>query len=72
MWYNKQKTMEIILSIGLFIKVFILMVAILYCLKVAYDIAKVYTLKEGKVELGKNGLLYLGCSVAYIMTCIFV
>ena len=72
MWYNKQKTMEIILSIGLFIKVFILMVAILYCLKVAYDIAKVYTRKEGKVELGKNGLLYLGCSVAYIMTCIFV
>lgn len=72
MWYNKQKTMEIILSIGLFIKVFILMVAILYCLKVAYDIAKVYTLEEGKVELGKNGLLYLGCAVAYIMTCIFV
>ena len=54
MWYNKQKTMEIILSIGLFIKVFILMVAILYCLKVAYDIAKVYTLTEGKVELWKN------------------
>ena len=72
MWYNKQKTMEIILSIGLFIKVFILMVAILYCLKVAYDIVKVYTLEEGKVELGKNGLLYLGCDVAYIMTCIFV
>ena len=48
------------------------MVAILYCLKVAYDIAKVYTLKEGKVELGNNGLLYLGCAVAYIMTCIFV
>ena len=64
--------MEIILSLGLFIKVFILMVAILYCLKVAYDIAKDYTLEEGKVEEGKNGMLYLGCAVAYIMTCIFV
>lgn len=64
--------MEIILELGLFLKVFALVMAILYCLKIAYDVAKVYTLEEGKVELGKNGLLYLGCAVAYIMTCIFV
>lgn len=64
--------MEIILGLGLFVKVFVLVMAILYCLKIAYDVVKVYTLEEGKVELGKNGLLYLGCSVAYIMTCIFV
>lgn len=64
--------MEIILGLGLFLKVFVLVIAILYCLKIAYDVAKVYTLEEGKVELGKNGLLYLGCAVAYIMTCIFV
>ena len=56
----------------MFLKVFVLVMAILYCLKIAYDVAKVYTLEEGKVELGKNGLLYLGCAVAYIMTCIFV
>ena len=53
-------------------KVVVLVMAILDCLKIAYDVAKVYTLEEGKVELGKNGLLYLGCAVAYIMTCIFV
>lgn len=55
-----------------FVGIFGLMFSILYILKVVYDIAKVYSLKEGKVELGKNGLLYLGCSVAYIFTYIFV
>lgn len=64
--------MEIILGLGLFLKVFVLVMAILYCLKITYDVVKVYTLEEGKVELGKNGLLYLGCAVAYIITCIFV
>lgn len=62
--------MEIIISIGLFLKVFVLVMSILYCLKVGYDIAKVYTLEEGKVELGKNGLLYLSGSIAYIIACI--
>ena len=60
--------MEVFLSIGIFIKVFILMMSILYCLKVGYEILKVYTLQEGKVELGKNGLLYLGCAIAYVLT----
>ena len=60
--------MEVFLSIGIFIKVFILMMSILYCLKVGYEILKVYTLQEGKVELGKNGLLHLGCAIAYILT----
>ena len=60
--------MEVFLSIGIFIKVFVLMMSILYCLKVGYEILKVYTLQEGKVELGKNGLLYLGCAIAYVLT----
>lgn len=64
--------MEVILSLVTFLKVFVLMVSILYCFKVAFDVIKVYTLEEGKVELGKNGLIYLCFSVAYIMTYIFV
>lgn len=64
--------MELILSIGLFVKVFLLVLSILYCFKIIYSIAKVYTLEEGKVELGKHGLLYLGVSIAYIITCIFI
>lgn len=63
--------MDIVLSIGNFIKVFILAMSILYCLRISYDIAKVLTLKEGKVELGKNGMLFLGCSISYIITFIF-
>ena len=63
--------MDIVLSIGNFIKVFILAMSILYCLRISYDIAKVLTLKEGKVELGKNGMLFLGCSISYIIACIF-
>ena len=60
--------MEILLSVGIFIKVFVLMMSILYCLKIVYEILKVYTLQEGKVELGKNGLIYLACAIAYILT----
>lgn len=60
--------MEILLSVGIFIKVFVLMMSILYCLKIVYEILKVYTLQEGKVELGKNGLTYLACAIAYILT----
>ena len=45
--------------------------SILYCLRISYDIAKVLTLKEGKVELGKNGMLFLGCSISYIIAFIF-
>ena len=63
--------MDIVLSIGNFIKVFILAMSILYCLRMSYDIAKVLTLKEGKVELGKNGMLFLGCSISYIIAFIF-
>lgn len=55
-----------------FIGIFGLIFSILYILKVIYDIIKVYTLQEGKVELGKYGLIYLGCSVAYILTFILI
>lgn len=41
--------------------------SVLYCLKIGYDVIKVSTLQEGKVELGKNGLLYLGCAISYII-----
>lgn len=63
--------MEILLSIGLFIKVFAIFFAILYCLRAGYEVAKVWTLKEGKVELGKHGLFFLGGSIAYLLACIF-
>jgi hypothetical protein len=53
-----------------FLGVFALIYSILYILKVLYDSVKVYTLKEGKVELGKYGLIELGISVAYILTYI--
>ena len=59
------------MSIGNFIKVFILAMSILYCLRISYDIAKVLTLKEGKVELGKNGMLFLGCSISVIIAFLF-
>ena len=62
--------MELFLGFVCFVRVFILVMSILYIVKVAYDIAKVYTLQEGKVELGKYGLLYLGCAVSYIISFI--
>ena len=46
------------------------MMSILYILRVSYNIAKVYTLKDGKVEFGKYGLLYLACSISYIISVI--
>lgn len=64
--------MEIFLSFVSFVKVFVLVMSILYILKIVYDIAKVATLQEGKVELGKYGLVYLGCAISYIMAIIFV
>ena len=54
--------------IGIFGQIF----SILYILKILYDVMKVYTLKEGKVELGEHGLIYLGCAIAYILTFIFI
>lgn len=45
--------------------------SVLYCLKIGYDVIKVSTLQEGKVELGKNGLLYLGCAISYIIAYCF-
>ena len=64
--------MELLLNFIDFSKVFALMMSILYVLKVIFEIAKVSTLKEGKVEFGKYGLLYLTCSISYIMTYILV
>ena len=59
--------MEIVLSFIIFVKIFVLSMSVLYCLKIVYDVIKVSTLQEGKVELGKNGLLYLGCAISYII-----
>ena len=62
--------MEIFLGFVSFLSVFILVLSCLYIFKVGYEIAKVYTLQEGKVELGKYGLLYLGCAISYIISFI--
>ena len=62
--------MEIFLSFIEFVRVFIFVMSVLYILKVGYDIVKVYTLQEGKVEFGKYGLLYLACSVSYVISVI--
>lgn len=62
--------MELLLCFIVFLKNFLLTMSILYLLKVGYEIAKVYTLREGKVELGKYGLIYVGCSISYIMSII--
>ena len=64
--------MDIFLSFISFAKLFTLFMSILYILKVAYDIMKVYTLEEGHVEMGKYGLITLACSISYIMTLIFI
>lgn len=62
--------MEIFLGFIRFLQIFTLVMSILYLLKVGYDIAKVATLQEGKVELGKYGLLMIGMSVSYIIALI--
>lgn len=54
------------------ISVFGFVFSILYVLKVVYEIAKVYTLREGQVTLGKHGLLYLACAISFILTFILV
>lgn len=63
--------MEIFLNFVNFAKIFILALSILYILKIVYEIAKVYTLEEGKVEMGKYGMIYLGCAISYIIAVIF-
>jgi hypothetical protein len=55
-----------------FTGIFGLVFSILYVLRFVYDTVKVYTLKEGKVELGEHGLIYLGCAIAYILTFILM
>lgn len=63
--------MEIVISAINFVKVFAIAMSVLYCLRVVYDIAKVITLRDGKVDMGKYGMFLLGCSVSYIIACIF-
>ena len=71
LYFNKrEKIMEIFLGFIHFLQTFMLVMSILYLLKVGYDIAKVATLQEGKVELGKYGLLMIGMSVSYIIALI--
>ena len=63
--------LEIFLGFITFVKLFILGMSILYILKIVFDIAKVYTLQEGKVDMGKYGLLYLFVAISYIFAIIF-
>lgn len=63
--------LEIFLGFITFVKSFILGMSILYILKIGFDIAKVYTLQEGKVDMGKYGLLYLFFAISYIFAIIF-
>ncbi len=63
--------LDIFLGFITFIKLFILGMSILYILKIVFDIAKVYTLQEGKVDMGKYGLLYLLLAISYIFATIF-
>ena len=60
--------MELFLGFIAFLRIFLFVLSVLYLLKIAYDIAKVSTLKEGRVELGKYGLLYVGFSISYIIS----
>ena len=53
-----------------FMGVYLLIMSILYCIRIIYDVMKVLTLKEGKVTMGKFGMLYLGLSISYIVTYI--
>lgn len=53
-----------------FALVFVFVMSVMYVLKVVYDIVKVMTLKEGKVELGKYGLLLLNMAISYIIAFI--
>lgn len=64
--------MEILLSFITFCKVFVFVMSCLYILKIICNIIKVMVLQEGKVEMGKYGLLYLGCAISYIITFIVV
>jgi hypothetical protein len=63
--------LDIFLGFITFVKLFILGMSILYILKIVFDIAKVYTLQEGKVDMGKYGLLYLLLAISYIFATIF-
>ena len=63
--------MEMFLGFVAFVKVFVLAMSALYILKFAYNVAKVSTLHEGKVEMGRHGFLWLGWSISYIIACIF-
>ena len=63
--------LDIFLGFITFVKLFILGMSILYILKIVFDIAKVYTLQEGKVDMGKYGLLYLLVAISYIFAIIF-
>ena len=63
--------LDIFLGFITFVKLFILGMSILYVLKIVFDIAKVYTLQEGKVDMGKYGLLYLLVAISYIFAIIF-
>ena len=67
----KEKKMEMFLGFIHFMQIFTLVMSILYILKVIYEIAKVATLQEGKVEMGKYGLLMIGASISYIIALIF-
>lgn len=53
-----------------FCSIFILIMSILCILKVIFEIVKVYTLQEGKVEMDGNEKLLIAASISYIISFI--
>jgi len=63
--------MTILLSVAAFLKIFILMLGILITFKEGFRLLKSIWIKE-MFEIEPRALLYLGLSMAYILTCIFI
>ena len=63
--------MEILLSITAFFKIFILMLCILITFKEFFHLVKSVWIKTS-FEIEPRALLYLGLSISYIFTCIFI
>lgn len=60
------------LSLIEFVSIFAFVLSWLYLFRTIFNIVKVYTLKEGKVNFGDNGLLYIGFSISYIIAYISI
>lgn len=61
----------ILLTTVLFIKIFILFMSILYCIREGFKLFKSVKMHENFVA-DKGELLILGMAIAYILTIIFI